>query len=47
MKNPRPDEENIIKDIGNIFRLKIELITLQIKDVQNLFRQDKETAFKK
>ena len=30
MENPRPEEENIIKDIRNLFRLKKE--TKAIKD---------------
>ena len=35
MKNLRSEEENIIKDIGNLFELK--------KDIWNLFRVEKET----
>ena len=31
MKNLRFEEENIIKNIRNLFRLKKELITLQLK----------------
>ena len=30
LENPRPEQENIIKDIGNLFRLKKELVTLQL-----------------
>ena len=30
MRNPRPEEENIIKDIRNLFRQK-KKITLQLK----------------
>ena len=41
MKNLRPQEENIIKDIKNIFRLKKELNHTAIKDTRNLFRQKK------
>ena len=41
MKNLRPQEENIIKDIKNIFRLKKELNYTAIKDTRNLFRQKK------
>ena len=36
-------EENIIKDIRNLFRLKKELNYTIIKDKRNLFRQKKET----
>ena len=43
MKNPRPEEEKIIKDIRNLFRLKKELNYIAIKDIKNLFRQEKET----
>ena len=35
-------EENIIKDIRNLFRLKKELNCTAIKDIRNLFRQKKE-----
>ena len=38
MKNPRPEEENIIKDIKILFRLKIELNYTAIKDIRNIFR---------
>ena len=31
MENPRPEEENINKDIRNLFRLKKNKITLQLK----------------
>ena len=37
------EEENIIKDIKNLFRLKTELNYTAIKDIRNLFRQEKET----
>ena len=39
MKNLRPEEENIIKDKRNLFRLKKELNCTAIKDIRNLFRQ--------
>ena len=32
------EEENIIKDIKNLFRLKTELNYTAIKDIRNLFR---------
>ena len=42
MENPRPEEENIIKDTRNLFRLKTELNYTPIKDVRNLFRLEKK-----
>ena len=42
MENLRPEEENIIKDIINLFRLKKELNYIAIKDI-NPFKQEKET----
>ena len=35
-------EENIIKDIGNLFRLKKDLNCTRIKDIRNLLRLEKE-----
>ena len=37
------EEESIIKDIGNLFRLKKEQNYTAIKDVRNIFRKEKET----
>ena len=37
------EEENIIKDIRNLFRLKKEQNYAAVKDIRNLFRQEKET----
>ena len=42
MKNPRSEEEKIIKDIRNLFRLKKEQNDTAIKDIKNLFRLKKE-----
>ena len=42
MENPRPEEENIIKDIRNLFRLKKEQNYTAIKDIGNLFGLWKE-----
>ena len=36
------DEENIIKDTRNLFRLKNEENYTAIKDIRNLFRIEKE-----
>ena len=35
MENPGPEEENIIKDIRNLFRLNKELSYTAIKDIRN------------
>ena len=43
MENPRSEEEKIIKDIRNLFKLKKELNYTAIKDIRNLFKQKKET----
>ena len=43
MENTRPEEEETVKDIGNLFRLKKELNYTAIKDIRNLFRCKKET----
>ena len=37
------EEENIIKDIRNLFRLKKGLNYTAIKDIRNLFKLEKET----
>ena len=37
------EEENIFKDIRNLFRLKKELNYTPIKSVRNIFRLEKET----
>ena len=42
MDNPRLEEENIIKDIRKLFRLKKKLNYIAIKDIRNLFRLEKE-----
>ena len=41
MKNPRPEEENIIKDIRYLFRIKEELNLTAFKDIRNLFILEK------
>ena len=43
MEYPRPEEEKIITDIRNLFRLKKELNHTSIKDIRNIFRLGKET----
>ena len=42
MENPSPEEEDIIKDIRNLFRLEKELNYTPIKDTRNIFRLQKE-----
>ena len=42
MKSLSIEEENIIKDIRNIFRGKKELNFTAIKDKRNLFRLEKK-----
>ena len=37
------EEENLIIDIRNFFRLKKEQNCTAVKDIRNLFRQEKET----
>ena len=43
MENSRPEEEKIIKDTINLFRLRKELNDTAIIDIKNLFRLEKET----
>ena len=43
IENRRPGEENIIKDIRNLLRLKWRLNYTAMKDVRNLFTLEKET----
>ena len=38
MGNRRPEEEKILKDIRNLFRLKKEQHDTAIKDIRNHFR---------
>ena len=58
MENPKPEEQNILKDIRNLFwleRLKQETIYTTIIDIKNLFRlwtknkaiKDNHSCFKK
>ena len=42
MENPRSEEEKIIKNIRNLFKLKKEQNDTAIKDIQNLFRLKKK-----
>ena len=40
--NPRPEEQNIIKDVRNVFRLKIERNYTAIQDTRSFFRLEKK-----
>ena len=42
MENPRSEEEKIIKDIRNLFRLIKEQNDTAMKDIRNVFRIKKE-----
>ena len=42
MENPRSEEEKIIKNIRNLFKLKKEQNDTAIKDIKNLFRLKKK-----
>ena len=42
MKNPMSEEERIIKDTRNLFRLKKKQKANAIKDIRNLLRTKKE-----
>ena len=41
-ENPRPEQESIIKDISNLFRLRREQNYSAIKDIANFFRLEKK-----
>ena len=43
IENPTPQEENIMKDLKKIFRLKKELNYTAIKDIRDHLRLEKET----
>ena len=43
MEHPKLEEEKIIKDIKNLFRLNKEVNHTAVKDIRNLFRWEKET----
>ena len=43
MASLRLEEENMVKDIGKLFKLKKELNYTLTKDIRNPFRLEKET----
>ena len=50
MENPRPKEENVIKDIRNIFRLERETKGIKdrvLRDIKNLFEHEEEENYYK
>ena len=42
IENSKSEEENIIKDVRSLFRLKKKQSSTTIKDIRNLFRLKKE-----
>ena len=45
MENPRPEEENIIKEIRNLFGLEKETKAIKdriLRDIENLFEHEEE-----
>ena len=41
-RNPRPEEEKLIKDIRNLFRLKAELNYTAVNILRNLLAEEKK-----
>ena len=49
MKNPRPEEKTIVKDIRNLFRLEKETKVVKdriLRDAKNLFELEEENYYK-
>ena len=49
MKNPRPEEEKIMKNIRNLFSLKKEIKVIKdmvLRNIKNLFEYEKEKNYK-
>ena len=49
MENSRPEEEKIIKDIRNLFRIEKETKTVKgriLRDIKNLFEYEEENYYK-
>ena len=49
MENPRPEEENIIKDIRNLFKLEKETKPIKdtiLRDNKNFFEHEEENYYK-
>ena len=50
MENPRPEKENIIKDIRNLFRLEKEIKAIKdriLRSINNLFEHEEEDNYYK
>ena len=50
MENPRPEEENTIIDIRNIFRLEKETKSIKdriLRDIKNIFELEEEKTYYK
>ena len=45
MRNPESEEENIIKDIINLFRLRKEESYTEIEDIRNIILRDLKNLF--
>ena len=49
MENPRPEEEQMIKDIINLFKLKKETKAMKdriLRDIKNLLEHEEENYYK-
>ena len=49
MENPRPEEEQMIKDIINFFKLKKETKAMKdriLRDIKNLLEHEEENYYK-
>ena len=49
MENPRPEEEKIIKDIRNLFRIEKEIKAIKyriLRDIKNIFEHEEENHYK-
>ena len=45
MENPRPEEENLIKDIRNLFKLEKKTKAIKnriLRDIKNVLENEKE-----
>ena len=50
MESPRPEEENIIEDVKNLFRLEKEIKAIKdriLRDIRNLFEYEERDYYYK
>ena len=50
MESPRPEEENIIDDVKNLFRLEKEIKAIKdriLRDIRNLFEYEERDYYYK